>query len=80
MCFGTPFSFTIKYFRVILFYKKNLTMKENFDTGLKKAEIIFSTRSKQFEELRGRIENGEGSIKDAIKLQLLQKRIRESMV
>jgi hypothetical protein len=56
-------------------------MKEKINVNdIKKAEIMHSKRSKNLEELRGKVETGEGSVEEVIKFQILQERIRESKV
>ena len=54
-------------------------MKENIN-NIKRDEIILSKRSKNFEELRGKVETGQGSVGELMKFQILQERIRESKV
>lgn len=54
-------------------------MKENINS-IKREEIILSKRSKNLEELRGKLETGEGSVEEVMKFQILQERIRESKV
>lgn len=55
------------------------TMKENI-INIKRDEIILSKRSRNLEELRGKVEAGQGSVGELMKFQILQERIRESKV
>lgn len=56
-------------------------MKEKINiNSIGKADIILSKRSKNLEELRGKVETGEGSVGELMKFQILQERIRESKV
>lgn len=54
-------------------------MKENINS-IKREEIILSKRSRNLEELRGKVETGQGSVGEVMKFQILQERIRESKV
>lgn len=56
-------------------------MKEKINiNSIRKEEILLSKRSKNLEELRGKVETGQGSIGEVMKFQILQERIRESKV
>lgn len=54
-------------------------MKENINS-IKREEIILSKRSKNLEELRGKVETGQGSVREVMKFQILQERMREAVV
>ena len=51
--------------------------KETNIIDTRKAEILYSIRSKKLEELRELVESGNGSIVEIIKCQILQERMRE---
>lgn len=56
-------------------------MKEKINiNSIKKKEMILSKRSKNLEELRGKVESGKGSIEEGIRFRILQDRIRDFKV
>jgi len=56
-------------------------MKEKININIfRKEDILLSKRSKNLEELRGKVETGQGSIGEVMKFQILQERMRDFKV